>query len=71
MKHRGRGMKVVGILLFLASDTHWLSVGIGSTLRLDNIFILFSFSCQLLLKWNSNFLVAYHIIVHVLLKLKG
>ena len=49
MKHRGRGVKVVGLLLFLASETHWLSVGIGSILRLDNIFILFSFSYQSLL----------------------
>ena len=38
MKHRGRGVKVVGLLLFLASETHWLSGGIGSILRLDNIF---------------------------------
>ena len=46
MKHRGQGVKMVGLLLFLASETHWLSVDIGSILRLDNIFILFSFSYQ-------------------------
>ena len=38
MKHRGRGIKVVGHLQFLASETLGLSVGKGSTLRLDNIF---------------------------------
>ena len=48
MNHRGKGVKVVGLLLFLASETHWLSVKIGSILRLDNIFISFSFSDQLL-----------------------
>ena len=41
MKHRGRGVKVVGLLLFLASETLWLSVGIDSTLRFDNILIYF------------------------------
>ena len=49
MKHRGRGVKVVGLLQLLALETLGLSVGIGSTLRLDNIFILFSFSYELLL----------------------
>ena len=49
MKHRGRRVKVVGLLLCLASETHWLSVGIDSTLPLDKILILFSFSYQLLL----------------------
>ena len=39
MKHPGQGVKVVGLLLFLALETHWLSVGIGSILRLNNIFI--------------------------------
>ena len=48
MKHRGRGVKVIGIKLCLTLETHWSSVGIGSTLRLDNIFSLFSFSYQLL-----------------------
>ena len=48
MDHRGRGDKVLGLLLFLASETHWFSVGIGSILHLDNIFILFSFSYQFL-----------------------
>ena len=42
MKHRGRGVKVVELLLFLASETHWLSVGIGSILRLGNISFLIS-----------------------------
>ena len=41
MKHRGRGVKVIGLLLFLASETHWWSVGIGSILRLDNILFYF------------------------------
>ena len=47
MLHRGRGVKVVGLLLFLASERHWLLVGIGSILLLGNIFILFPFSYQL------------------------
>ena len=71
MRHRGQGVKVVGFLVFLTSETHWVSVGIGSILRLGNIFILFSFPYQLLFLWNSNFLVADHIIVHVLSKLKN
>ena len=69
MKHPGKGVKVVGLLLFLA-ETDVLSEGKGSILRLDNILILFSFSYQLLSLRNSNFLVACHIIVHVLSKLK-
>ena len=44
MKHRGRGVNLVGLLVFLALEILRLSVGIGSILRLDNIFILFSFS---------------------------
>ena len=44
MQHRGWGVKMTGLLLFLASETHWLVVDIGSFLLLDNIFILFSFS---------------------------
>ena len=48
MKRRGREVKVKGFLIFLTPDIHWLSVGIGSILRLDNILILFLFSYQLL-----------------------
>ena len=70
MRHSGRGVKVVGFLIFLTPATHWLSVGIGSILRLDNILILFSFSHQLPFLWNSDFLVVCHILVHVLSKLK-
>ena len=44
MRHRGRGVKVVGFLIFLTPETHWFSVGIGSILRLDYILNLFSFS---------------------------
>ena len=57
MRHRGRVVKVVELVLFLASETHWLSVGIGPILRLDNIFILFLFSYQLPLQWNSKHLL--------------
>ena len=39
MSHRGRGVKVVGFLIFLTPETHWLSVGKGSNLRVDNILI--------------------------------
>ena len=48
MKHRGRGVKVVGLLIFLASETHGSSVGIGSFLRLDNIFFrsLINYFCN-------------------------
>ena len=66
MGSRRRGVKVVGIFILLTPATQWFSVGIGSILRLDNIFILFSFSYQLLFQWNSNSLVVCHIIVHVL-----
>ena len=48
MRHRGRGVKVVGFFIFLTPETHLVSVDIGSILRLDNILILFSFSYQLL-----------------------
>ena len=70
MRYRGRGMKVMGFLIFLTPETHWPSVGISSILGLDNILILLSFSYQLLFLWNSNFLDVCHIIVHVLSKLK-
>ena len=43
MWHHDRGVKVVGLLLFLASETHWLQVGIGSILLLNKIFISFFF----------------------------
>ena len=42
MRHRGRGVKLVGFI-FLTPETHWPSVGKSSFLRLDNILILFSF----------------------------
>ena len=48
MRHRGRGVKVVGFLIFLTPETHWFSVGIDSTLRLEYILISFLFSYQLL-----------------------
>ena len=48
MRHRVRGVKVVGFLIFLFPETHSPSVEISSILRLDNILILFSFSYQLL-----------------------
>ena len=48
MRNRGRGLKVVGFLIFLTPDPRWFSVGICSILRLDNILILFLFSYQLL-----------------------
>ena len=38
MKRRGRGVKVAGLLIFLNLEKHWLSVDIGSTLRLEFIF---------------------------------
>ena len=41
MSRHDQGAKVVR---FLTPGTHWFSV--GSILRLDNIFILFSFSYQ-------------------------
>ena len=49
MKRRGLGVKMVVLLIFLTpvsknQKTHWLTVGIGSILRLDNILILYSFS---------------------------
>ena len=44
MRHRDRGVKVIGFLIFLTPESRWFSVGIGSILRLDNILILFSFS---------------------------
>ena len=46
MRHRGRGVKVIGLLIFLTLETRWFSVGIGLILGLDNILILFSFSNQ-------------------------
>ena len=48
MSRRGRGVEMVGFLIFLTPVTHWFSVGIGSILRLDNSLSLFSFSYQLL-----------------------
>ena len=48
MRQLGRGVKVVGLLIFLTPETHWTSVGISSILRLDNILILFLFPYQLL-----------------------
>ena len=40
MRHRGRGVKVVyRIFNVLTPETRWFLVGIGSILRLDNIFI--------------------------------
>ena len=52
MRHRGRGIKVVGFLIFLTPETHWFSVGIGSTLRLDYIlnFIFVLLSITVLMK---------------------
>ena len=41
MKRRGREVKVVGLLIFLTTETHWLSMGIGSILRLYNIFFFY------------------------------
>ena len=41
MRQRGRGIKVVGRLPFLASETHWFSVRMSSILRLDNILFYF------------------------------
>ena len=38
MKRRGRGVNVAGLLIFLNLEKHWLSVDIGSTLRLEFIF---------------------------------
>ena len=38
MQHGGRGVEVVGLLLCLASETHWFAVSIGSILRLHNNF---------------------------------
>ena len=34
-------------LVFLTPETRWFSVGIGSIIHLDNIWILFSLSYQL------------------------
>ena len=48
MRHRGRGVKVIGLLIFLNPETRWFSVGIGSILGIDYIFILLSFSYQFL-----------------------
>ena len=45
MRRCGRGVKVVGLLIFLTRETRWFSVGIGSVLRLDNYLILFSLKC--------------------------
>ena len=41
MRHRGRGVKVIGFLQFLTPETRWFAVGIGSILSLDNILIYF------------------------------
>ena len=46
MRHRGQGVKVV-VVLILYLRKHWLSVGIGSILRLGNI-LIFLLSYQLL-----------------------
>ena len=48
MRQCGGGAKVVGFLIFLTLEVHWLKVGIGSIRRPNNILILFSFSYQLL-----------------------
>ena len=42
MKRCGRGVKMVGLLISLTPETHWLSVGMCSILRLDNILIFCS-----------------------------
>ena len=43
MSRRGQRVKVVEFLIFLTPETHWIAVGIGSILSLDNIFDFINF----------------------------
>ena len=55
MRHRGRGVEVVGFFIFLTPETHWFSVGIGSIIRLDHIW----FDFRSLLNYFSNEIVIF------------
>ena len=48
MWHHDRGVKVVGLLLFLASETHWLQVGIGFNPPPQQKFLFHFFFCSLI-----------------------
>ena len=61
MQHRGRGVKVEGLLLFLASETHlvvsWYSFNLPPQQHFDFIFVLLSIT--FVMKWSFSCRVSY------------